>query len=81
MGCSTASTKDNSNIKSTLVALDPQTEPNNINLNPNHQSRNIKETSSFKSIDPEPNKASPEYNEIKETTSNPPSTARSCHRM
>ena len=81
MGCSTASTKDNSNIKSTLVALDPQTEPNNINLNPNHQSRNIKETSSFKSIDPEPNKAFPEDNEIKATTSSPPSTARSCHRM
>lgn len=82
MGCSTASTKDNSNIKSTLVALNPQTEPSCININPNHQnhqSRNIKETSSCKSIDPEPNKASPEYNEIKAT--NLPSTARSCHRM
>ena len=35
MGCSTASTKDNSNIKSTLVALNPQTEPSCININPN----------------------------------------------
>ena len=82
MCCSTASTKDNSNIKSTLVALNPQTEPSCININPNHQnhqSRNIKETSSCKSINPEPNKASPEYSEIK--AANLPSTARSCHRM
>ena len=71
--------KDNSNIKSTLVVLNPQTEPGCININPNHQNHHIKETSSCKSIDPEPNKASPEYNEIKAT--NLLSTARSCHRM
>ena len=66
MGCSSASTKETSNIKSTLISLNPQTESTGLNLNKsNPQSRNIKETQSSKSVDPEPSKTSPEYNQLK----------------